>query len=85
MPWDPKRDGPFGVWLRGGAPLGEGRTADVVVGERTSATRDVVAEGRTDDGGRFKRVTDQLGNEVTERTDKHGGEHRDVRIKLRLG
>ena len=85
MPWDPQRDGPFGLWLRGGAPLGAGRTADVVVGERTSATRDVVAEGRTDDGGRFKRVTDQLGNEVTERTDSRGGEHRDVRIKLRLG
>jgi hypothetical protein len=85
MPWDPKRDGPFGAWLRGGAPLGEGRTADVVVGERTSATRDLVNEGRTDDGGRFKRTTDQLGNRVTERTDAHGGEHRDVHIKLRLG
>jgi hypothetical protein len=85
MPWDPERDGPIGPWLRGGAPLGEGRTTDVVVGERTWRTRDQVTEGRTDDGGRYKQVTDQLGHQVRERTDARGGHHRDVRINLHLG
>jgi hypothetical protein len=85
MPWDPEKDGPIGPWLRGGAPLGEGRTADVVIGKRTWRTRDQVKEGRTETGERYKRVTDQLGHEVTERTDSRGGQHRDVRINLPLG
>ncbi|SET48086.1 hypothetical protein [Nonomuraea wenchangensis] len=82
MPWDPESGETFGEHMRGGAPLGEGRTADVVVGDRTWVTRDQVREGRTADGGRFKRVIDQLGNRVTERTDGHGRQRRDVHINL---
>ena len=83
MPWDPERDGPIGPWLRGGAPLGKGRTADVVVGERTYATRDQVVEGRTPEGGRFKRTTDQAGHETTQETTPDGHEKQHVRINLR--
>lgn len=82
MAWDPKRE-TFGEYMRGGAPVGEGRTADVLVGEQTWATKDQVAEGRTDDGGRYKQVTDQLGHRVTERTDAQGRQRRDVTINLR--
>lgn len=83
MPFDPDIHETFGSYARGGAPLGKGRTADVVVGERTWATRDQIAEGRTEDGERFKRVRDQLGNDVTERTDAHGRQRKDVNINLR--
>ena len=48
-------------------------------------TRDQVSEGRTPEGERFKRVRDQLGHEVTERTDSGGVERRDVRINLGSG
>ena len=83
MPWDPESGETFGEYARGGAPLGEGRTADVVTGERTWATRDQVAEGRTESGERFKRPTDQLGHQVTERTDVRGKQRKDVNIRLR--
>jgi hypothetical protein len=69
--------------MRGGEPLGEGRTADVVTGERTWATKDQVREGRTEDGSRYKTTTDQLGNRVTERTDGRGRQRKDVNIILR--
>lgn len=78
MPWDPE-SGTFGAYMRGGEPLGEGRSVDVVTGERTSATRDQVLV----DTPRRKTVMDQLGHVVTERTDARGGYHRDVRINLR--
>lgn len=48
-------------------------------------TRDQVTEGRTEAGERFKRTRDQLGHEVTERTDSSGVERRDVRINLGIG
>ncbi|MEU8151792.1 hypothetical protein [Nonomuraea sp. NPDC048901] len=83
MPWDPERDGPIGRWLRGGAPLGKGRTTDVVVSERTSATRDQVQEWRGEDGSRFKKVTDQAGHETTQETSPDGREKQHVRINLR--
>ncbi|MGI5274877.1 hypothetical protein ACQEUU_37490 [Nonomuraea sp. CA-218870] len=83
MPWNPDDGQTFGEWLRGGAPLGDGRTADVVTGERTWRTRDQVNEGRTEAGERFKTVTDQLGNRVTERTDAKGRQRKDVKIRLR--
>jgi len=83
VPWDPDSGQTFGEWARGGEPLGEGRTTDVVVGERTWVTRDQVSEGRTDAGERFKKTTDQLGNQVTERTDQRGRQRKDVRINLR--
>lgn len=83
MPYNPEEHGTFGSYMRGGEPVGEGRTTDVVVGERTCATRDQVVEGRTEDGGRYKRVRDQLGNDVTERTDARGRQRKDVNINLR--
>lgn len=83
MPWMPDSGQTFGEWLRGGAPLGEGRTTDVVTGERTWRTRDQVVEGRTASGERFKRVTDQLGHQVTERSDARGRQRKDVNIRLR--
>ncbi|MET8985823.1 hypothetical protein ABZW49_10280 [Nonomuraea wenchangensis] len=82
MPWNPDEE-TFGEYLRGGAPLGKGRTADVVVGERTWVTQDQVREGRTEAGERFKQVTDQCGNQVTERTDSRGKQRKDVTIILR--
>jgi hypothetical protein len=83
MPWDPESGETFGEYARGGAPLGEGRTADVVTGERTWVTRDQVQEGRTETGERFKQTTDQLGHQVTERTDARGKQRKDVNIRLR--
>lgn len=79
MPWDPESGQTFGEHLRGGAPLGEGRTADVITGERTWATRDQVLV----DTPTRRTVRDQLGHEVTERTDSRGQQHRDVHINLR--
>lgn len=84
MPWDPAEQ-TFGAYMRGGEPLGEGRTADVVVGERTHATQDQVEEWRTDDGSRFKRTTDQAGHQVTQETTPAGREKQHVRINLRSG
>jgi hypothetical protein len=55
----------------------------VVTGPRTWRTRDQVDEGRTGDGGRYKRITDQLGHQVTERTDAKGRQRKDVNIRLR--
>ncbi len=83
MPHNPNSGQSFGEWMRGGAPLGEGRTTDVVTGEPTWQTRDQVTEGVTEAGERFKRTTDQLGHQVTERTDARGRQRRDVRINLR--
>jgi len=83
MPYDPEVDGSYGSWLRGGAPLGQGRTTDVVVGERTWVTRDEVVEGRTSEGGRYQRRRDQLGNDVIRETTPQGRERQHVRINLR--
>lgn len=83
MPWDPGGGQTFGEYLRGGAPLGRGRTTDVVTGPRTWATRDQVTEGRRDDGTRFRRTRDQLGNVVTVETTPRGRERKHVHIILR--
>ncbi|WP_214322094.1 hypothetical protein [Nonomuraea sediminis] len=82
MPWDPSSGQTFGEWMRDGAPLGEGRTADVVVGERTWATRDQVEEGRTEEGGRYKAVRDQNGHHVIEETRPSGELRQHVQINL---
>lgn len=82
MPWDPEKDGPIGPWLRGGAPLGKGRTADVVIGERTWLTQDQTHEGTTADGVRFRETVDQLGHQVVEETLPDGRERRHVRLNL---
>lgn len=82
MPWDPSSGQTFGDYMRDGKPLGKGRTADVVVGERTHLTRDQVAEWRTEDGGRFKAVRDQAGHIVTEETAPSGRQRKHVTINL---
>lgn len=82
MPWDPDSGQPFGEYMRDGEPLGEGRTADVVVGERTFLTRDEVREGRREDGTRVQRVRDQRGNDVIRETAPDGRERQHVRINL---
>ncbi len=82
MPWDPDSGLTFGEWMRGGERVGEGRTADVVVGETSWVTRDQVAEGRTPDGGRFKAVRDQAGHIVTEETTSSGRQRKHVTINL---
>jgi hypothetical protein len=71
--YDPEMDGPYGDWLK---------SKNVRRMPSTHATRDQVAEGETPRGGRFKRVTDQLGNEGTQRTEPGGSEHQDVTINL---
>lgn len=56
-------------------------------------TRDKVVEGRREDGSRFKAVTDELNNTVTERTDHSASgvsHHQDVEmrpatVKYKLG
>ena len=75
-PYDPEADGPYAEWLKnkGVQALAQGWT---------EATRDQVTEGRTEDGGRFKRTRDQLGNDITERTDARGRQRKDVNINLR--
>ncbi|MEV6159423.1 hypothetical protein AB0L53_54735 [Nonomuraea sp. NPDC052129] len=83
MPHDPEVHGTFGAYMRGGAPLGQGRTTDVITVEPTWATRDQVTEWRSEDGSRFKRVTDQAGHETTQETTLDGREKQHVRINLR--
>lgn len=75
MAWDPESGQTFGEYMRGD----DGRGPNVVVGERTFLTGDQVLE----DTPTRRRVRDQLGNEVTERTGADGGYHRDVRINVR--
>ncbi|MBG0828562.1 hypothetical protein HS041_12360 [Planomonospora sp. ID67723] len=83
MPWDPNSGQTFGEWLRGGAPLGQGRTADVITTEPTWLTRDQVHEGRREDGTRVQHVTDQLGHNIVRETTSDGRERQHVRINLR--
>ncbi|MFB4280855.1 hypothetical protein ACBJ59_36585 [Nonomuraea sp. MTCD27] len=49
----------------------------------TWATRDQVTEWTGDDGGRFKKVTDQAGHEITQETTPGGHEKQHVRVNLR--
>ncbi|MFI7691793.1 hypothetical protein ACIBQ6_22180 [Nonomuraea sp. NPDC049655] len=46
------------------------------------ATRDEVAEGRTEEGGRFKAVRDTAGHIVTEETTPSGRQRKHVTINL---
>ncbi|MBG0830509.1 hypothetical protein HS041_22365 [Planomonospora sp. ID67723] len=79
MAWDPESGQTFGEWARGGAPLGEGRTAEVIASGQTWATKDQVLV----DTRRRKAVQDQLGNVVTHETTETGKERKHVRINLR--
>ncbi|MGA4989862.1 hypothetical protein [Nonomuraea bangladeshensis] len=71
-PYDPEVHGTYRQYL-----LGKG--VQVRPSGWTSATRDQVLE----DTPTRKTVRDQAGNDVTERTDEQGREHRDVQIYLR--
>jgi hypothetical protein len=82
MPYDPRIHGTFGAYMRGGQPLGKGRSADVVLGPRTWLTQDQVHEGTTADGVRFKERVDQLGHQVVEETLPDGSERKHVRLNL---
>ena len=84
MPFDPAVHGTFGKYMRGGAPLGQGRarTVEHIRGGRTWQTRDLVREGRTADGTRFKETVDQLGHQTVVETTSDGVERKSVRINL---
>lgn len=84
MPHDPNSDQTFGQYMRGGAPLGQGRTVEVIEGGQTWATKDQVLEdvpARRDTPGR-KTVRDQRGHEITQETTPDGRERQHVRINL---
>lgn len=75
MPEDSESDIPYGEKLRR-------KGVQVRASGWSNATRNVVDEGRTEQGGRFKKVTDQMGHEVTEETTPDGRERKHVRINL---
>ncbi|MCK2214295.1 hypothetical protein MF672_010900 [Actinomadura sp. ATCC 31491] len=85
MPFDPDQHQTFGRYMRGGAPLGQGRTVEHIRGGQTWQTRDMVYEGRTADGTRFKETVDQLGHQTVVETTPDGQERKSVRINLQLG
>lgn len=76
-PYDPERDGPYGLWLRGkGVQTNGGSTAPI-----QRETRD--------DGGRIVRTvtapTDSGAlTTVRNRTDQRGGTHQDVHVRAPL-
>lgn len=72
MPWDPSSGKTFGQYVRE-------KGVQVRPSGWTWQTRDQVLE----DTPTRRTVRDQAGNDVTERTDEHGGYHRDVAINLR--
>jgi hypothetical protein len=69
--WDPACGLTYAEWLR------DKGVSTPPAGAWTSATRDQVREGRDRDGRRYKTVTDQLGNDVTQ----HGNDQQSVHIK----
>jgi hypothetical protein len=75
VPWDPDSGQTFGEYVLS-------KVVQVRPGGWTLTTRDQVTEGRNPAGERFKTVTDQLGNQVTERTDAKGRQRKDVHINL---
>lgn len=75
MPETPDEDIPYAEKLRR-------KNVQVRPSGWTAATRDQVDEGRTEDGGRYKHTTDQLGHEVTEETTPVGRERKHVQINL---
>jgi hypothetical protein len=66
-PYDPDVHGTYGEWLRS-------KNIQTRPQGWTSATRDQVVEGRDRSGRRFKRTTDQLGNDVIQ----HGDDQQSV-------
>ncbi|KAB8186857.1 hypothetical protein FH608_046040 [Nonomuraea phyllanthi] len=72
MSWDPASGITFGQYMRA-------KGVQVRPAGWSWQTRDQVLE----DSPTRKTVRDQAGNDVTERTDEHGGYHRDVSINLR--
>ena len=68
--YDPDLHGPYGKWLRE-------KAVQTRAGGWTNATKDQVAEGRDRSGRRFKRTTDQLGNDVVQ----HGDDQQSVHIR----
>ncbi|MEU7741974.1 hypothetical protein [Nonomuraea sp. NPDC049158] len=69
---DPPEDISYGEKLRR-------KNLQVRTGGWSWRTRDQVLA----DSSTSRTVRDQAGNDVTERTDEHGGYHRDVTINLR--
>lgn len=67
MPWDPSSGITFGEYCRS-------KNIHTLPQGWTSATRDQVVEGRDRSGRRFKRTTDQLGNDVIQ----HGDDQQSV-------
>jgi hypothetical protein len=70
--FDPAVHGTYGNYLRS-------KNLQVRPSGWTWVTRNQVVE----DSPARKTVRDQCGHDVTERTDEHGGYHRDVTINLR--
>lgn len=73
--YDPEVHGSYRDWL-----LGKG--IQTRPQGWTHATHDQIRTGRTDDGGRYKAVRDQLGHVVTQETTPDGRERQHVRINL---
>jgi hypothetical protein len=67
MSWDPSSGITFGEYCRS-------KNIQTRPQGWTSATRDQVVEGRDRSGRRFKRTTDQLGNDVIQ----HGDDQQSV-------
>lgn len=75
MPEDPEQGIPYAEKLR--------RKGIQVRAGGWKVTRDQVKEWRSEDGSRFKAVTDQAGHVTTQETTPDGHEKQHVRINLR--
>lgn len=71
MPWDPESGLTFGQYMRA-------KSVQVRPAGWTWRTRPQVLE----DSRMRRTVRDENGHDVTERSDAHGGYHRDVTINL---
>lgn len=71
--WTPDTGLTYAEWLRDKSPQTRPQGW-------TNATRDVVREGYGKDGRRFKKVRDQLGNDVVQ----HGQDQQSVKINAPL-
>lgn len=70
--YDPETHGTYGAWLRS-------KNIHTRPQGWTRATRDQVVEGRDQHGRRYKRTTDQLGNDVIQ----HGDDQQSVIVRPR--
>lgn len=68
--YDPDVHGSYGAWLRS-------KSVQARPSGWTNATRDQVSEGRDREGRRYKRTTDQLGNDVIQ----HGDDQQSVIVR----